>query len=126
MTYGQLSIFDIDPRCRPDPQPGEWVKEHGQVIRHIMRRSYIGKKIVMDKSTQSQKAFKVGILERVDTSFYYRGDQKIECDRSVIYDGSRQRSYILHMPGQEIYELYPFDMERVRINHDQMRHMPKM
>ena len=120
---GQLSIFDwmedFDhakeattaaglPEQIEEPEVGQWVYKTGAPIPHIMRRSYIGKKVLMDKSTQSMTAFKVGILERVDTSFYYHGDQKIECDRSVIYDGSRQRSYITHMPGQEIYECLPW------------------
>lgn len=102
---GQLSIFDW---MEEEPEVGQWVYKTGAPISHIMRRSYIGKKVLMDKSTQSQRCYKVGILERVDTSFYYHGDQKIECDRSVIYDGSRQRSYITHMPGQEIYECLPW------------------
>lgn len=126
---GQLSIFDwmedfdpakeakqaaVLPEQIEEPEVGAWVYTRGAPISRVMRRSYIGKKVLMDKSTQSMDAFKVGILERVDTSFYYHGDQKIECDRSVIYDGSRQRSYITHMPGQEIYECLPWHSYKER------------
>lgn len=126
---GQLSIFDwmedFDPAKEAkqaaglpeqieEPEVGQWVYKTGAPIPKIMRRSYIGKKVLMDQSTKSQRCYKVGILERVDTSFYYHGDQKIECDRSVIYDGSRQRSYITHMPGQEIYECLPWHSYKER------------
>lgn len=108
---GQLSIFDIDPRCGPEPAPGEWVKTHGPVICHIMRRGYIGRKVVIDQSEWGHVNFLVGILERVETSCYYRGDQKIECDMSVVNVGSEKRFNVIHWPGNEIFELYPFDWE---------------
>lgn len=114
--YEQLSIFDWMPTLRQEPDVGEWVTEHGQVIPHIMRRSYIGKKVVMDKSTQSKKAYKVGILEKVLTDFYWHGDEMVECDRSIVFDGGKQRNHILHMPGREIYECLPWDAYPERMN----------
>lgn len=106
---GQMTIFDWMPSAQEEPEVGAWVEHHGAVICGIMRRGYIGKKVVMDKSTESHKWYKVGILEDVQTAYYYHGDQKVECDRSVIFDGSRQRNFVLHMPGQNIYECLPWD-----------------
>lgn len=107
--YEQLSIFDWMPTAQKEPEVGEWVTEHGAVIPHIMRKGYIGKKVVMDKSTQSMKIYKVGILENVVTDFYWHNDKKVECDRSIVFDGGRQRNHILHMPGQEIFECLPWN-----------------
>lgn len=114
--YEQISIFDWMPTLRKEPEVGEWVTEHGQAIPHIMRRSYIGRKVVMDKSTQSMKAYKVGILEKVVTDFYWHGEEKVECDRSIVFDGGKQRNHILHMPGQEIFECLPWDAYPERMN----------
>ena len=99
-----------------EPEVGEWVDKCGAVIPHIMRRSYIGKKVVMDKSTSSHKWFRVGVLEKVVTGFYYDGDKKIECDMLIIFDGSRQRNIITHWPGREIYECLPWDAYERRPN----------
>ena len=107
--YEQLTIFDWMPTLRKEPEVGAWVTEHGQVIPHIMRRSYIGQKVVMDKSTQSMEAYKVGILEKVLTDFYWHGDEMVECDRSIVFDGGKQRNNILHMPGVEIFECLSWD-----------------
>lgn len=97
---GQMTIYDF-PEALPEPRVGEWVKTHGAVICHIMRRSYIGKKVVIDKSTSSAEWFRVGILE-----------DYIEVDggmRSIVYTGERQRHYIDHRFGLEIYEPMPWD-----------------
>lgn len=107
--YEQMSIFDWMPTLRKEPDVGECVEEHGQVIPHIMRPSYIGKKILIDCSTENHKWFKVGILEDVRPAFYWHFDEKVECDRSIIYTGSKQRSFITHMPGNEIFECLPWD-----------------
>lgn len=106
---GQMTIFDWMPSVQEEPEVGAWVEHHGAVISGIMRRGYIGKKVVMDKSTTSHKWYKVGILENVLIDHYWDGDREIICDRSIIFDGSRQRSSILHMPGQNIYECLPWD-----------------
>lgn len=105
MMYEQMHLFDFIDKAK-EPEPGEWVDGHGPVIPHIMRRGFIGKKIVMDYSTQSHKWYKVGILEKVLTDKYWSSDGKwVECDRSIVYDGQKQRCSILHMPGSEIFEL---------------------
>ena len=119
--YKQLTIFDYMPTLRDEPDVGEWVEQHGVVIPHIMRRGYIGKKVLMDKSTMSHKWYKVGILEKVMEGYYYHDDQKVECDISIIFDGKSQRNKILHMPGQEIYECLPFDSYQKRNDNIGMR-----
>lgn len=118
----QLTMFDWMPTLKEEPEVGAWVKEHGAVIPHIMRKSYIGKKVVMDLSTESRQCFKVAILEQVLPDFYWHNDdpddesgwQKVECDRSVLYTGKKGRSYITHMPGREIYECLPWDAYQER------------
>ncbi len=83
-----------------EPEIGAWVETHGAVIPHIMRPHYIGKKVVMDKSTASRTWFRVGILERYfPNGTYYR---------AVIFDGDRQRQLIDFWPGVEIYECLPW------------------
>ena len=100
--YEQLSIFDWMPTAQKEPDVGEWVTEHGASIPHIMRPSYIGKKVVMDKSTTSHKWFKVGILERY---FQHEGTW-----RAIIYDGSKQRNCVAFFrDGIGIYECLPWD-----------------
>ena len=112
----QLSIFDVFPTVKEEPKVGEWVKEPGAVIPHIMRPSYIGKKVLMNKSTQSMRIYKVGILEKLVPGFYWNGDRKIETDVAIIYDGGKQRNYITFMPGQEIYEVLPWDAYPARVD----------
>ena len=58
----QLSLFDM-PELRQEPDVGEYVKECGAVICHIMRRGYIGRKVLIDVSTRSNTWFQCGILE---------------------------------------------------------------
>ena len=43
------------------------------------------------------------------TLFYWQGDKKIECDMSIVYDGTRQRNMITHLPGVNIYECLPWE-----------------
>ena len=105
----QMTIFDYMPTIQQEPEIGEWVETHGAVICGCMRRSYIGEKVVMDKSTSSHEWYKVGILEDVKTGYYYRGDQKVECDIAIVYDGSRQRNIYQIFPGHEIYECLPWN-----------------
>lgn len=113
--YKQLNIFDLAPEIEPEPQVGEWVYKHGPVIPHIMRRSYIGKKVLMDKSTQSMECYKVGILERVvEGSYYNREGKEVKCDRSFIFDGGKQRNIITHMPGSEIFEIAHYENDKRR------------
>lgn len=106
---GQMTIFDWMPTIRQEPDVGEFVEECGAVIPHIMRKAYIGKKVLMDYSTQGHTWFKCGILEKVIPAFYWSGDKQIECDRSIVYDGKKQRCLITHYPGHEIFECLPFD-----------------
>ena len=97
----QMSLFDFMPTMMVEPEVGEYVKECGAVIPRIMRKGYIGKKVLVDKSTESLTIFQVGILEDV---IPYEGRE-----RSIVYTGSRQRSLITHYPGREIRECLPWD-----------------
>lgn len=110
---GQLSIFDcfadlFKTEKWPEPEVGEWVEKHGAVICHIMLPGYIGRKVIMDKSTESHKWFQCGVLEQVLPDHYYHlqnGDYiEKPCDRVIINTGKKRRSSILLMPGIEIYE----------------------
>lgn len=111
---GQMTIFDWMPTMQAEPEVGEWVDEHGAVICHVMLESYIGKKVVMDKSTSSHQWFKVGILEKIIPDFYYKMSEageyeQVPCDRLIVYDGTRQRNHIKLMPGTEVFECLPWD-----------------
>lgn len=107
--HEQLTIFDWMPTLQPEPEVGAWVTKCGAVIPAIMRPSYIGKKVLMDKSTQSLTAYKVGILEKILPGTYWKDGKEVKCDRSIVFDGSKQRNHITHMPGVEIYECLPWD-----------------
>lgn len=106
----QLSLFDYypeDPEAYPEePEIGTWLPRAGAAISHIMRPSYIGHKVAMNKSTQSMTIYKVGILEEY---FECRGVM-----RSVVFDGGKQRNFIDHYPGCEIYEVLPWDQYQKR------------
>lgn len=120
---GQMTIFDWRPDAQQEPEIGATIREHGQIICHIMRPSYIGKKVCFDISTESRRnLFRVGVLEEILEEHYWRlnlstGQYKQEpCDRVVVYTGKKQRSLISLMPGREIYECLPWDAypERMR------------
>lgn len=100
----QLSLFD-----QPDHEPeiGEWFTETGAVISHIMRPNYIGKKVLINCSTQSRRWYRCGILEK-----YIPHEGRM---RSVVYTGDKQRSLITHYPGIEIYECLPWDAYEKRM-----------
>lgn len=121
---GQISIFDWMPEAvpkepepelpkrvpkeyGPEPEVGECVKEHGAIICHIMRPSYIGKKVLIDQSTKSMRAYKCGVLEDY---IPYEGHM-----RSIVYTGEKQRSLITHYPGIEIYECLPWEAYKERM-----------
>lgn len=95
---GQISIDDYleSIGMAREPDAGEYVEKHGAVICHIMRPSYIGKKVVYDCSTESHVWYRAGILED------YIPDGKYM--RSIIYVGKPQRILLTHYPGREIYE----------------------
>ena len=104
----QMTIEDWMPEACPknvgvkEPEVGEIIHKHGQVICHIMRPHYIGKKVCFDISTESQRnLFRVGILEK-----YVPHE---ETYRSIVYTGTRQRSLINHRNGRTIYECLPWD-----------------
>ena len=99
--YEQMTIFDWMPTLEQEPEVGEYVEKHGAVICHIMRKGYIGQKVVYDCSTVSHRWFRVGVLEKY---FECRGVM-----RSVIYVGKPQRILLDHYPGREIYECLPWD-----------------
>lgn len=100
---GQMTIYDWMPTMRKEPAVGEYVTKHGANICHIMRPSYIGKKVCFDVSTQNHKIYQVGILEKYIPHEGYM--------RSVIYTGKKQRSLITHYPwtGADLFECLPWD-----------------
>lgn len=99
--YRQMTIFDWMPECQPEPPVGAWVRTHGQIIPHIMRKSYIGRKVCIDVSTENNEIYQVGILEDY---IPYEGRM-----RSVIYTGKKQRQLVTHYPGVEIFECLPWN-----------------
>ena len=102
---GQMTIMDWMPEVCPgygkEPEVGAYVHDHGQVICHIMRPAYIGKKVCIDVSTESRQTWQVGILERY---IPHEGTY-----RSIVYTGKPQRSLITHRPGTEIFEALPWN-----------------
>ena len=88
----QLSLFDFI-----DPEVGEYVEDHGIIICHCMRKGYIGRKILVDKSTSGHDWFQVGILEDY---IPYEGRW-----RSIVYVGEKQRLLVTHYPGVDIFEV---------------------
>lgn len=105
--YEQMTIFDLMPKPEKKPLPteepeiGSYVGEHGAVICHIMRPSYIGHKVVYDCSTQNHRWYRVGILEKY---IPHEGHM-----RSIIFVGERQRILLDHVWGSEIYEPLPWE-----------------
>lgn len=85
-----------------EPEIGEYVRETGAVICHIMRPGYVGRKVLYDCSTESQRnLYRCGILEK-----YIPYENRM---RSIIYVGKPQRILLTHYPGREIYECLPWD-----------------
>lgn len=105
----QINLFEFFP---DELQPGDIITRKGAPIDHISRRSYIGKMVCFDCSTESRKMYRVGILEK-----YIPHDGT---HRSIVYTGERQRSLITHYPGREIYEIEPWDFEKRRGNRERM------
>ena len=104
----QMSIFDVLSRQEHEehinmiePPVGTYVDACGAVICHIMRKSYIGRKVLVDRSTQSMTCFQVGIMEDY---IPYEGRM-----RSIVYVGKKQRALVTHYPGVEIREVLPWD-----------------
>lgn len=103
---GQITIdewlgVDLRPRLkrirpRTELRAGEYVKDHGMVICHIMRPSYIGKKIVIDRSEPGRECYQVAIL--VDYI-------KLTTPRAVVNTGKAEVEVITFRPGVEIYEV---------------------
>ena len=92
-----------------EPAVGEYVKDNGAVICHIMRPHYIGKKVLFSVSTQSYRMFQCGILEKY---IPYEGTW-----RSIIFTGKKQRTLLTHRPGIEIFEPLPWDAYPERAKH---------
>lgn len=117
---GQIGLFEWMPQALPaykppvdysklvEPAVGEWVESTGAVICHAMRPSYIGRKVLVDMSTESHKWYKVGLLENY---IPYNGTF-----RSIVYTGTKQRSLVTHYPGVEIYEVLPWDAYKARVD----------
>lgn len=101
MMIIQPSIYDLFDELKQEPDIGEYTHECGAVICHIMRPGYIGKKVLVDVSTQSlRNLFRCGILEDY---IPYEGRM-----RSIVNVGDRQRLLITHYPGVEIHECLPW------------------
>lgn len=92
----QLDLFDVCEQLKTEPEVGEYVNEPGAVICHIMRRGYIGKKVLIDVSTTGMTVFQCGILEDY---IPYEGRM-----RSIVFTGQKQRALVTHYPGVEIHE----------------------
>lgn len=109
---GQISLFDWMPSAQPEPPVGSYIQKPGAIIPHIMRKGYIGRKIAFDCSTESREMYRIGILEEVKQASYFHLEDgryvEKPCDHVTIYDGVKQRSYILLMPGHEIFECLPW------------------
>ena len=100
---GQLSLFDLIPQ---ELNVGDYVETCGQVIPRVMREGYIGRRVLVDKSTESMTIYQVGILEKV---IPYE-----DTERSIVYTGKKQRQLITHYPGREIREVLPWTEERLK------------
>ena len=100
----QISIFDWMQSSAPEPNIGDYVKRPGAIICHIMRAGYIGRKILVDVSTEHNELYQCGILEN-----YIPYESFM---RSIVYVGDRQRKLITHYPGVEIFECLPLDYEK--------------
>lgn len=110
----QLTIFDWLPEIQEEPEPGAIVTKTGAVIPHVMQDSYIGEKVCFDVSTQSKRAYRVGILEKLLPDHYYRlvGKEyvKTPCRRAVIFTGKKQRSLLsLYDSGGQLFEVLPWN-----------------
>ena len=101
----QMTIFDY-----MEPNVGEYVERSGAVICHIMIPSYIGHKVLYDCSTDSQRCFRCGILEKY---IPYEGSM-----RCVIYIGKKQRALVTRRDGHgNIFETLPWDFDSRRKDH---------
>lgn len=100
----QLSLFDVEiATSLKHDEVGSYKKTPGAVIPHIMRHAYIGKKVLIDKSTHSMQWYRVGILED------YIWNPGAKAMRCIVFTGERQRHLIDMVPGVEIYETEPLD-----------------
>lgn len=72
------------------------MRDHGAAICHIMRPSYIGKKIVIDRSEPGCECYQVAIL--VDYI-------QLTTPRAVVNTGKTETEVITFRPGVEIYEI---------------------
>ena len=100
----QMTLFDFMPKL--EPEVGEWADTAGAIIPVISLHSYIGKKVMMDKSTVGHTWFHCGVLEKV---IDYE-DHK----RAIVYDGGRQRNYITY-PWSQLHECCPWEWYEKRM-----------
>lgn len=77
----QYSLFD-DPAATTY-NPGDWIDKPGQELTFDQACQMVGQLIVSDYSTESQKAYKVVLLEDV---IECRGNRRL-----ILYDGKPQR-----------------------------------
>jgi len=103
MVESQLSLWDLVPE--EQLKPGDYVEEHGPPIPGIMRPHFIGKLVVVDKSTVSTKWYVVGRLEKyIEYEKYYRSIVRIGKNTLNYIDHYKQLPSIYH---SEIYEVTP-------------------
>ena len=83
---GQISLFDF---LEKEFHPGDWIEECclGRELTFDEITGLIGNLIVMDKSTESHKWYKVVQVEKI-----VQGDSGRR--RLVYYDGKRQRGLV--------------------------------
>lgn len=102
---GQMTIWDF-PQALPEPFVGEFGKTHGQIICHVMRKGYTGKKVLIEVAAGT---FQCGILEEY-------AEMPNGLMRSTVRVGNGLKYRITHRPGVEIFEPLPWDAypERMR------------
>lgn len=83
--WQQLELFSPFPQ---GPQPGEYVEAHGKELCFDDLRKYIGKIIIMDKSTENYTWWQAVQVEEI----YYNSHEN--CDRLIYYHGHRQRGLV--------------------------------
>lgn len=123
---GQLSIFDwmedLEPKEAPpaagsqeeELEVGQWVLTRGAPISRVMLEGYIGKKVLMDKSTSSRKCYKVGILEEEVEGTYWDGEKYSPCVIAIVRDEGKQRNQINYTLGDSVFECFPWHSYKER------------
>lgn len=97
---------DFEPQ--KEPKIGEWVYKCGAPISRVMLKGYVGKKVLIDKSTSSRKCYKVGILEEEVEGTYWDGEKYSPCVMAIVRDEGKQRNQINYTLGDSVFECFPW------------------